>query len=576
TGDPAGARASLIAARNGLRHGSDRWARATLLLAEVESQLGNIEPALDLAHEVRRGRPRGLAARRARRLADRLHRAHPELALDHVDEAETRLREGDAAGARDEVEVALVPGLSPPLRARLLWVRAQAERALGLRGSAEATCIALARESTDPLAPRALTTAATWRWNADEDEAALRLFAEVVERFPRSAQAADALYAIGRIAQEAGRYDRARASYARVADRFPHADVAPEARWRAGWVRYLSGDMARAEEGFARSAAANRRRARVAAEYWRGRALERLGRTEQAHEQLGHVADRHRTSYYAGLAEQRLGRSPTPGAPPATAPTGEFPADLAGPHAERARLLAALGLRRFARLELDALGSDTPRRQLLEAYHAIGAVGAALRLAHAMRPRSPGPFRQYLYPLGYWDSVRPAAQASGIDPLLVTAVIRQESLFEPEAVSPVGARGLMQLMPATARRIVGNGATPRLEDPSSNVRLGVALLAQLLERYGGSVVKALAAYNGGEDAVAKWERRYAGREPDEFVELISFRETRDYVKAVLRNYRLYRALYAVPSASTTNAGSPPKAPFDMMTMTSSGRAVPTR
>ena len=577
-GDPAAARASLVAARNALRHGSARWARATLSLAEVESQLGNVEVAVDLTRELRRGHPRTLAARRGRRLAERLHRARPDLLVDHIDEAETRLREGDAAGARDEVEVALAPDVSPPLRARLLWVRAQAERAVGLPGSAEATCLALARESTDPLAPRALAAAATWRWNADQDEAALRLFGELLERFPRSAQAPDALYAIGRIAQEAGRYDRARISYAQVAERFPHADIAPEARWRAGWVRYLAGDMARAEQAFERTAAVSRRPVRVAAEYWRARALERLGRRQQAREQLEHVAERHRTSYYAGLAEERLGRRPAPGEPPAAAPAGAFPADLPGPHAERARLLAGLGLRHFARIELDALGSgDATRRQLLEAYHAIGAVNAALRLAHALRPRSPGPFREYLYPLGYWDTVRPAAEANGVDPLLVTALIRQESLFDPDAVSPVGARGLMQLMPATARRVAGTDSVPpHLEDPSRNVRLGVTLLAQLLEHYGGSRVKALAAYNGGEDAVAKWERRYAGREPDEFVELISFRETRDYVKTVVRNHRLYRELYAVPSAATTSAGSPPNAPFDMMTMTSPSRAVATR
>ena len=110
----------------------------------------------------------------------------------------------------------------------------------------------------------------------------------------------------------------------------------------------------------------------------------------------------------------------------------------------------------------------------------------------------------------------------------------------------------------------------------TNLDLGTRLLARLLRQYGGSVVKALAAYNGGEDAVAKWERRYSGREPDEFVELISFRETRDYVKSVLRNYRAYRRLYAAASPATTSVGSPPKAPFDMMAMTSPGRAEATR
>ena len=86
--------------------------------------------------------------------------------------------------------------------------------------------------------------------------------------------------------------------------------------------------------------------------------------------------------------------------------------------------------------------------------------------------------------------------------------------------------------------------TQALHHPSLNVELGTALLASLLEQYGGSRVKALAAYNAGEDAVAKWERRYGGREVDEFVELISYRETRDYVKAVLSNYRRYKRLYA--------------------------------
>jgi soluble lytic murein transglycosylase len=420
--------------------------------------------------------------------------------------------------------------------------------------------------------------AATWRWNTDQDDRALRLFDQVVTRFPGSPQAPDALYAIGRIAQEAGRYAEARTSYMRVAERYPNADVAPEARWRAGWVRYLAGDMGRAEQTFAGIAARSARRARVAGEYWRARALERLGRKREAQEQLAHVAEHHPTSYYAGLADERLGRNAaaTP-PPPADAGAATFPANLPGAHAERARLLAGLGFRHFARLELDAVDrSSAPRRELLQAYHAVGAVDVALRLAHAMRPRTGGPFREYLYPLGYWDTVRPAADARGIDPLLVLAVIRQESLFDPEALSPAGARGLMQLMPVTARRIGGDAAALRLEDPSNNVRLGVALLAQLIDHYGGSLVKALAAYNGGEDAVAKWEHRYAGRQPDEFVELISFRETRDYVKAVLRNHRVYRRLYAAPTASATSAGSPPKAPFDMITMTSPGRAVETR
>src|SRR5213593_2439049 len=445
-GDLAGARASLTAARGALPTSSARWPRATLSLAEVEGALGEPAAALELARELRRARPRGLAPRRARRLADRIRAAHPEFPLDH-------------AGAREQAEMALA-GAEPLERARILWLRAQAERALGLGTAAEATCLAIAQDTSEPLAPRALTAAAGWRWNADDDAGAVRLFGEVLRRFPDSAQAPEALYATGRIAQEAGRWAEARTAYTRLAERYPHAETAAEARWRAAWVRYLAGEMAPAADAFARLAARSAKAARIAAEYWQARALARLGRRAEARELFAHVAERHPRSYYAGLAEQRLGWRDAAGEPPATEGTPPFPGELAGTHGERARILAQLGLARFARLELDAIpAAEAPRRRLLEAYRAVGAVGAALRLARAMRPASPGALREYLYPLGYWETVRAAARAHGVDPLLVLAVIRQESLFEPEAVSSAGARGLMQLLPATARQLASADAT---------------------------------------------------------------------------------------------------------------------
>src|SRR5207253_8323921 len=174
-----------------------------------------------------------------------------------------------------------------------------------------------------------------------------------------------------------------------------------------------------------------------------------------------------------------------------------------------------------------------------------------------------------------WTEVRTQAAARGLDPFLVLALIRQESLFEPEAVSPADAHGLMQLMLATARELArGTGGyapdRARLHEPALNIALGTTLLRRLLDRYDGSVAKALAAYNAGEDAVAKWERRSGSRAEDEFVELVSFRETRDYVKAVLRNYRMYARIYTTtgraPSASATSAGRPPNAPFDITAM----------
>src|SRR5207247_846029 len=312
----------------------------------------------------------------------------------------------------EQAEMALAEA-EPIERARALWLRAQAEHAVGLGAAAETTCLAVAADSREPLGPRALTAAAGWRWNADDDAGALGLFAEVLRRFPDS----------------------------------PPAPA---------------------------------------------------GRGAEARNLLVHVAERHPRSYYAELAEERLGRRGAAGERPAIDRTPPFPGELDGSHGERARVLAQLGFGRFARLELDAIPpAGVPRRRLLEAYRAVGAVGAALRLAHVMRPASPGALREYLYPLGYWETVRAAALARGVDPFFVLALIRQESLFEPEATSSAGARGLMQLLPATARHLASaDGTSPpaelALEDVETNIDLGTRLLARLLRQFRGSLVKALA------------------------------------------------------------------------------------
>jgi soluble lytic murein transglycosylase len=317
----------------------------------------------------------------------------------------------------------------------------------------------------------------------------------------------------------------------------------------------------------------------VAAEYWEARALERLG-DPRSQDRMLHVAERHGETYYGALMRARLGREQQQAPAEIGQSAPAFPDDLTGPHAERARRLAALGLSGLARRELDALAPHASSDSLLEAYVAIGAPGAALGLARRQWPSEDAVQRRHLYPLGYWDVVEEEAWANGLDPLLVSAVIRQESRFRPEAISPANAHGLMQLLPPTARDVARQGGQPEprtdaLRDVRTNVALGTRHLRELFDRYLGSTVRALAAYNAGPEAVAKWDERHGDRPVDEFVELISFEETREYVKSVLGAYQVYRSLYA-PSASTTFAGNPPNAPFDITTMTSPVCAEPTR
>jgi soluble lytic murein transglycosylase-like protein/TolA-binding protein len=160
----------------------------------------------------------------------------------------------------------------------------------------------------------------------------------------------------------------------------------------------------------------------------------------------------------------------------------------------------------------------------------------------------PADFRRFLYPCGYPEAVQAAATAAGIDPLFLLAVIRTESAFIPDAVSPVGARGLMQIMPATgAATAREHGITDYREEllvePEMNLRIGAAYLAGLLQRYQGDRARAAAAYNGGPHNVDRWLARLVGDTEPEFVCQIGFRETRQYVQRVLFSYYQYCRLY---------------------------------
>ena len=182
-----------------------------------------------------------------------------------------------------------------------------------------------------------------------------------------------------------------------------------------------------------------------------------------------------------------------------------------------------------------------------EGYH------RALRFAQSLGRSGDGLWR-YFYPQAYWSTVSTQAQDKRLDPYLVLSIMRQESVFDPDAVSPAQAYGLMQLLPSTASRV--SGITPEtglpLSDPLFNIQTGTMYLRQLLDRYGENFVLAVAAYNSGENAVDRWLRRYPDLAPDEFVEHISYRETRNYVRQVMKNYRTYLRLYgsgAIPNVA---------------------------
>ncbi len=187
-----------------------------------------------------------------------------------------------------------------------------------------------------------------------------------------------------------------------------------------------------------------------------------------------------------------------------------------------------------------------------EYYRALQALKRAINGYFAMDVNAlPQPYWEGLFPRAYWDALRRYSEGNGLDPYLVASLIRQESEFNPGAVSRANAYGLMQLLPGTGKgtaKQVGlrNYQTASLLDPTINIELGTKYFRQMVDHFGGQVEYALAAYNAGSSRVENWKSSGNYRDIEEFVESIPFTETREYVQAIVRNVEVYKQVYKTP------------------------------
>ena len=153
----------------------------------------------------------------------------------------------------------------------------------------------------------------------------------------------------------------------------------------------------------------------------------------------------------------------------------------------------------------------------------------------------------FAFPRPYWMDVQNFSKNAGIDPYLALAIMREESLYQADVVSPASARGLMQLMPYTGKRvakIIGLKLKDEkdLFNPKINIQLGTSYLGQISKRF-GEVIQIAGSYNAGPGRMKEWLKRFPDRDLDEFVESIPYIETRNYVKRVFRTHQLYKAIY---------------------------------
>ena len=393
-----------------------------------------------------------------------------------------------------------------------LYRRARVLVRLGDAGAPEALTGFAQTFPGDTAAPTALYLVGDFLSDRNDDSGAARWLAELIYRYPADPRASLARFRLAAGAQRRGDPDSAARLYG--------SEV------QVGGVQ------------------------RVAARYWLARLARDRGDTAAADSLWRALARDDSLGYYGLHARQVAGLGPLVLAADSARLTPAAESGLA-----RLDTLLLAGLDTAAQLEVRGLLARPPQAldDLLAwsvglSVRGWGSAGVRLGWQAAVRAPNEGRVLRAIFPWPGRPAVEAEAREFGVDPLLFVAIVRQESTFDLEALSRAGARGLAQLMPGTAAqaaRVLDVTLYPEwLTVPDLNLHLGASHLAALLRRFGGRVEVAVAAYNAGAAPVSRWISRPGAADPDQFIELIPFPETRGYVRSVLRNRDLYRALYA--------------------------------
>jgi soluble lytic murein transglycosylase len=317
-----------------------------------------------------------------------------------------------------------------------------------------------------------------------------------------------------------------------------YPDPQRTATWEAAWCSYQARDYRGAADYLKKLA--EREELREKALYWLGKAQAASGDAAGADASYAALATEYPFGYYTMICGRWCDTSLFPAPPQNLSEAIPMPAGY-----EREKALIALGLYDEAGKELGAKKKQnglTIARLYLEMGNYNGAYHAVAAMKTKRGDRDNDSVWGFNYPLAFREDVTKNAAANAIPESLVYSIMRAESNYHPGALSPVGAVGLMQIMPATAEAI-SKGDSGKLARPELNIRLGSRHLKDLLSVYDRNIALTAAAYNAGSGNVKRWQKTLGSLPQDEFVESIPFRETREYVKKVLTAMELYQRLY---------------------------------
>ncbi len=427
----------------------------------------------------------------------------------------------------------------------------------------------------------------------DTNDDIISCYQKLIRLFPSSNFSDDALYKIGRIYSLSGDFTNAASYFKRVSTDYPGGDKLADALWELGLIQYRSEDYSSAKATFSSYASSYKGTSlEEKGLFWQAKCCQKLGENITAADLYQKIINLSSYSYYTFAAGENLeqmnisaqirkiNNDLNPENPEIadiipdvynileedsyaadSETSGETGEEASGiNHINKAIELLKLEFFNSASLEIEAGSSEieeNPVRTLEIAtlylksnnyFNSINAIGRIMKLKSELGE----PYTDYLYylyyPYGFKDAVQKYSSQYKIDPLFTLAVIRQESVFDPNAVSGSNAQGLMQILPSTgegiARQIgISDYNVNILLDPDTNIRMGTFYLRQQLDNFGPNLVYCAGAYNGGPTYMSGLVSKRGNMDIDEFIESISKDETRDYVKLVIRNYYFYQMLY---------------------------------
>jgi soluble lytic murein transglycosylase len=415
-------------------------------------------------------------------------------------------------------------------------------------------------------------------WSANDNDTFYRMVDELRQTDPTSPWLEQALLSAANLHLVHHEYDQALDAFREIQQRFPNGARASYAHWKAAWLTLRQGRNEEAKKAFEDQIALYPSGGESpAALYWRARLAEEDNQFTMARAFYQKLSDRYRNFYYAELGRQRMKHL----APISDVAVTEYPLlDRIPPlnsnvkiteteppsdelRVQKAQLLGNGGLVDFAVRELQAAAANESASwapaETAQLYIDTGHYDRAIEcMKHSAPnyfaldiPDLPRKYWEALFPKPYWNDLKRNSTANGLDPFLVASLIRQESEFNPTAVSRANAVGLMQLLPKTGKAVAKEVKLKRynasqLYTPAVNLQLGTRYFRGMVDKFGGSFEYALAAYNAGSDRVEDWLNQGKYRDPQEFVESIPFTETREYVQAILRNASVYKQLYGTP------------------------------